>query len=192
MGPGRGLHSTFLCLMVYYVELVSCRRQFAGDRAARMLRGSILGEMRRSMKLGRMEVEAGYSARPWLCWAASDICRLRGPIACQLHPSYAKRQIPTRRRKRTPRPCLQRAPLKKRSWIVIALDVTIKRPRRRILNSTWLTSAAPAHTPRFGEVIRKLRTGAMPPQGLPRPDAAAVDGLSTYLETSLDRAATLA
>jgi mono/diheme cytochrome c family protein len=39
------------------------------------------------------------------------------------------------------------------------------------------------------KVIRKLRTGAMPPPGLPRPDAAAADGLAAYLETSLDRAA---
>jgi mono/diheme cytochrome c family protein len=37
------------------------------------------------------------------------------------------------------------------------------------------------------KVIRKLRTGAMPPIGLPRPDPAAADGLATYLETSLDR-----
>ena len=38
------------------------------------------------------------------------------------------------------------------------------------------------------KVIRKLRVGAMPPQGLPR-DRAALDTLATYLETSLDRAA---
>ena len=39
------------------------------------------------------------------------------------------------------------------------------------------------------KVIRKLRTGAMPPTGAPRPDKAMNDGLATYLETSLDRAA---
>jgi hypothetical protein len=38
------------------------------------------------------------------------------------------------------------------------------------------------------KVIRKLRVGAMPPQGMPRPDAAALDGLAAYLETALDRA----
>ncbi|HEY4364031.1 MAG TPA: DUF1592 domain-containing protein [Bryobacteraceae bacterium] len=38
------------------------------------------------------------------------------------------------------------------------------------------------------KAIRKLRVGAMPPQGAPR-DKAAIDGLATYLETSLDRAA---
>lgn len=39
------------------------------------------------------------------------------------------------------------------------------------------------------KVVRKLRAGAMPPQGMPRPDAASVDNLVSYLETSLDRAA---
>jgi hypothetical protein len=36
-------------------------------------------------------------------------------------------------------------------------------------------------------VIRKLHVGAMPPQGMPRPDKTAVDGLTSFLETSLDR-----
>jgi hypothetical protein len=38
-------------------------------------------------------------------------------------------------------------------------------------------------------VIRKVRTGAMPPAGRPRPDKAAADSLATYLETELDKAA---
>ena len=38
-------------------------------------------------------------------------------------------------------------------------------------------------------VIRKLSTGSMPPQGMPRPDGATVEGLLSYLEGSLDRAA---
>jgi len=38
------------------------------------------------------------------------------------------------------------------------------------------------------KVIRKLRVGAMPPQGMPRPDAASLDGLAMYLEAALDRA----
>ena len=38
------------------------------------------------------------------------------------------------------------------------------------------------------KVIRKLRVGAMPPQGMPRPDARTLDGLASYLETALDRA----
>ena len=33
------------------------------------------------------------------------------------------------------------------------------------------------------KVIRKLRTGAMPPTGMPRPDPATLDGFVTYLET---------
>ncbi|HJT88017.1 MAG TPA: DUF1592 domain-containing protein, partial [Bryobacteraceae bacterium] len=38
------------------------------------------------------------------------------------------------------------------------------------------------------KVIRKLRVGAMPPQGMPRPEPAALDGLASFLETALDRA----
>jgi Protein of unknown function (DUF1592)/Protein of unknown function (DUF1588)/Protein of unknown function (DUF1585)/Protein of unknown function (DUF1587)/Protein of unknown function (DUF1595)/Cytochrome C oxidase, cbb3-type, subunit III len=38
------------------------------------------------------------------------------------------------------------------------------------------------------KVIRKLRVGAMPPQGMPRPDAATLDGLVSYLESAIDRA----
>jgi mono/diheme cytochrome c family protein len=38
-------------------------------------------------------------------------------------------------------------------------------------------------------VIRKVRTGAMPPAGRPRPDKAMTTSLVTYLETELDNAA---
>src|ERR1700692_2566879 len=39
------------------------------------------------------------------------------------------------------------------------------------------------------KVIRKLRTYAMPPAGMPRPDKAAYDSFATYLETAIDIAA---
>jgi mono/diheme cytochrome c family protein len=39
------------------------------------------------------------------------------------------------------------------------------------------------------KVVRKLRTGSMPPQGLPRPDQSQLNELATYLETTLDKAA---
>ena len=39
------------------------------------------------------------------------------------------------------------------------------------------------------EVIRKIRMGAMPPPGRPRPDQAAFDGFVAQLEAALDRAA---
>jgi mono/diheme cytochrome c family protein len=41
------------------------------------------------------------------------------------------------------------------------------------------------------KVIRKVKAGAMPPAGMPRPDAAASDALVRQLETILDREATL-
>jgi cytochrome c5 len=39
------------------------------------------------------------------------------------------------------------------------------------------------------KVIRKLRSGAMPPPRMPRPDATAYDSTAGWLETALDRAA---
>ena len=39
------------------------------------------------------------------------------------------------------------------------------------------------------KVVRKLRTGLMPPDGRPRPDAATYASLVSHLETALDRAA---
>src|SRR5678816_4377031 len=38
-------------------------------------------------------------------------------------------------------------------------------------------------------VVRKVRSGLMPPAGLPRPDRASQDALVGFLETRLDRAA---
>ena len=46
-----------------------------------------------------------------------------------------------------------------------------------------------AAAPVWEKVVRKLRTAAMPPAGVPRPDPASYDSLATYLETELDRAA---
>lgn len=47
----------------------------------------------------------------------------------------------------------------------------------------------PANAETWEKAIRKLRAGAMPPQGMPRPDAAGVNALASFLETSIDRAA---
>ena len=47
----------------------------------------------------------------------------------------------------------------------------------------------PAAAPVWEKVIRKLRTGAMPPAGLPRPDEATYNSFAAYLETAIDRAA---
>lgn len=40
-------------------------------------------------------------------------------------------------------------------------------------------------------VVRKLRTGMMPPKNAPRPDRSTLDGLAGWLETGLDREAAL-
>ena len=47
----------------------------------------------------------------------------------------------------------------------------------------------PAQAEIWEKVIRKVRTGTMPPLGRPRPDAAAADRLAAWLETEIDRAA---
>ena len=46
-----------------------------------------------------------------------------------------------------------------------------------------------AHPEIWEKVVRKLRTGAMPPAGLPRPDTAAYESLASGLEAALDTAA---
>ncbi len=45
------------------------------------------------------------------------------------------------------------------------------------------------HAEEWEKVVRKVRTGAMPPVGRARPDKASADNLVTWLETELDRAA---
>src|SRR5688572_28489405 len=42
---------------------------------------------------------------------------------------------------------------------------------------------------KWEKVVRKLRSGAMPPAGVPRPDEATYEALATRLERDLDRAA---
>src|SRR6202171_3512823 len=48
---------------------------------------------------------------------------------------------------------------------------------------------APEEAELWEKVIRKVRGGAMPPQGMPRPDKAAFDGFASWLEASIDHAA---
>jgi mono/diheme cytochrome c family protein len=45
------------------------------------------------------------------------------------------------------------------------------------------------HAETWEKVVRKLRTGAMPPAGAPRPDSATYASLASYLESELDREA---
>ncbi len=50
-------------------------------------------------------------------------------------------------------------------------------------------SQAPLHADVWEKVIRKLRTNAMPPVGLPQPDQPSRQSLISYLEDQLDRVA---
>jgi Protein of unknown function (DUF1592)/Protein of unknown function (DUF1588)/Protein of unknown function (DUF1585)/Protein of unknown function (DUF1595)/Protein of unknown function (DUF1587)/Planctomycete cytochrome C len=47
----------------------------------------------------------------------------------------------------------------------------------------------PAQAEVWEKVIRKLRSGTMPPAGIPRPDAATYKNLASWLETQIDPAA---
>jgi hypothetical protein len=47
----------------------------------------------------------------------------------------------------------------------------------------------PAEAALWEKVIRKLRTGSMPPTGRPRPDTAAADSFASWLENEIDRVA---
>ena len=59
------------------------------------------------------------------------------------------------------------------------------------LQSVDLTDV-PAEAELWEKVIRKLRTGSMPPAGRPRPDTATNDGFASWLETEIDRVAAAA
>lgn len=49
-----------------------------------------------------------------------------------------------------------------------------------------------SHPDAWESVVRKLRVGAMPPTGRPRPDDATIDAVAGWLEGALDRAAAAA
>src|SRR5262249_18918350 len=58
-----------------------------------------------------------------------------------------------------------------------------------MLDKIDIDNNVPAGAEVWEKVIRKLRTGAMPPAGAPRPDKATYDGLASYLENAIDTAA---
>ncbi|PWU00094.1 MAG: hypothetical protein C5B51_25920 [Terriglobia bacterium] len=47
----------------------------------------------------------------------------------------------------------------------------------------------PAHAEPWEKVVKRLRTGSMPPPGVRRPDAATYDAMASWLESQLDQAA---
>src|SRR5688572_32796909 len=58
-----------------------------------------------------------------------------------------------------------------------------------ILDGTDIMRAG-EHPEMWEKVVRRLRTGSMPPAGMPKPDAATTQALLEHLEGTLDRAAT--
>jgi len=107
--------------------------------------------------------------------------------------------------KQPARPLAQHAAIPTRS--APSADASTSAPYRAVLNQYCvvchneqlhtaglvLSKMDVANVPEGAEtwekVIAKLRTGAMPPAGMPRPDKATYDAFATYLEASLDHAA---
>ena len=78
----------------------------------------------------------------------------------------------------------------RRSFRSTASPVTTTARRPAACRSTDVDPAeAPAHAEIWEKVAVKLRGGMMPPQGMPRPDAATLDAFVTALEKTLDRPA---
>jgi mono/diheme cytochrome c family protein len=73
--------------------------------------------------------------------------------------------------------------------------VTCHNPRTRLgglaLDATQIATAG-ADPQTWEKVVRKLRTGMMPPSGAPRPDRARIDQLASMVEDTIDRAAAAA
>jgi hypothetical protein len=70
--------------------------------------------------------------------------------------------------------------------------VTCHNSRTKIAGLTLDTAdltTAPNNAEMWDQVVRKLRTGAMPPLGMPKPDKARVDEFLNWLEGSIDKAA---
>src|SRR6185503_7023310 len=65
-----------------------------------------------------------------------------------------------------------------------------QRTRAGNLALDTLDVAAAGREPQTWEkVVRKVRTGMMPPSGAPRPDRAALDSFATSIESSIDAVA---
>ena len=56
------------------------------------------------------------------------------------------------------------------------------------LQAFQIESAVTEHRDQWEAVLRKLKTGEMPPKGLPRPDPAAVKTVTAWIQSQFDRA----
>src|SRR5579862_5236982 len=93
------------------------------------------------------------------------------------------------------------------TWLWVALPVLGASTNRKALDQYCVTchnqrlktgglaldtldaANVPAGAEVWEKVVRKLRAGAMPPVGMPRPDQATYHSLIAWLETELDHAA---
>jgi hypothetical protein len=71
--------------------------------------------------------------------------------------------------------------------------VTCHNQTGKVADSHWIRSTSPmsAKIRDMEKVVRKIRSGMMPPSGARRPERPVLDGFATELENRLDRAAGL-
>jgi len=120
-----------------------------------------------------MRASAAYSLATWAAvflWAAAGTVAAQGPAPV----TVAQAAAPS-----APQAVLTR-------YCVTCHDDRVKTAGFVIDPSSL--DAVDEQPEQWEKVVRKLRTGAMPPLGAPRPDQAAYDAVAGALEASLDRA----
>ena len=103
-----------------------------------------------------------------------------------LAPSSAARQAPAAQAATTQASIAPQRALVNR-YCVTCHNANVRRGDLRL--DTIDLSDAGKDAATLEKVVRKMRAGMMPPAGVPRPDKATYDGLTSWLETELDRAA---
>src|SRR5271170_3666705 len=92
-------------------------------------------------------------------------------------------------------------------WLAVACSASTDPSQREILDKYCVTchnqrlktggltldtldlGKVPAQAEVWEKVVRKLRSGTMPPAGMPRPDPATYKNLATWLEAQIDQSA---
>jgi len=91
-------------------------------------------------------------------------------------------------RSQAPAPAATRSPSAVLNQYCITCHNTKLKTGGLVIDSAGVASAG-SSPETWEKVIRKLRSGAMPPAGAPRPDDATYGALASYLENEIDRAA---
>ena len=105
-------------------------------------------------------------------------------VTGRLQASKSPQQVPA---------AAELSPLQQQSALLSRYCITCHNQRAKaggLALDTFDLATAGEHPEVWEKVVRKLLGGVMPPPGRPRPNEMAYDGVRTWLETQLDRAAT--